>query len=72
MRELRKCADCGVTHSNGDAHLCTRYSDAHPCETCGAPSTFVFIAAPGVGSGWQCKNGHYDGTCRELTLEEVI
>jgi hypothetical protein len=71
MNALRQCPDCEVYTSNAD-HLCVEYDPAHPCADCGAPSVFVFISAPGSGSGWSCKNGHYDGTCRELTLEDVI
>ena len=49
-----------------------QYTDEHPCVECGAPTIFVMIAAPGVGQGYECKNGHYDGTWRELTLADVI
>lgn len=69
--QRRTCADCGVNTSNHD-HVCVEYDAGHPCRDCGAPSVFVFIAAPGSGSGWTCKNGHYDGTVHELTLEDVI
>lgn len=57
--------------SNGPRHICVKY-DGPPCVECGAPTVFVFIGAPGVGSGNQCQNGHYDGDCRELTLREVM
>lgn len=45
-----------------------------PCtvEGCSEPTVFVRIAAPGTGCGNECRAGHYDGTCRELTPEEVI
>jgi len=69
--EPTKCDRCGVYHFNAE-HVCVEYDAEHPCGECGAPSVFVFIAAPGTGSGWECKNGHYDGTCRELTLADVI
>jgi ribosomal protein S27AE len=67
----RQCPDCGVMTSNA-GHICVEYDASHPCPKCGAPSVFVHIAAPGTGSGWSCKNNHYDGTCRELTVEDVI
>jgi hypothetical protein len=70
-RELRQCDSCGFWTSNED-HLCVEYDAAHPCFKCGAPSVFGFIAAPGTGSGWTCKNGHFDGTVRELTPAEVM
>jgi hypothetical protein len=41
-------------------------------EKCGAPTVFVMIAAPGTGQGRSCARGHYVGTCRELTIEDVI
>jgi hypothetical protein len=49
-----------------------QYDDQFPCEVCGAPTVFVFIAAPGTGQGRSCKNNHYVGTCRELTIGDVI
>ena len=70
-RQLITCRECGVTTSNPD-HRCVAYDPAHPCETCGAPTVFVLIGAPGVGQGYSCRNGHYHGTCRELTLWDVI
>jgi hypothetical protein len=47
--------------------------DGPPCEVegCNEPTVFVQIAAPGTGSGRECLGGHYVGTCRELTPEEV-
>lgn len=69
--DLRRCDKCGLWTSNED-HICTEYSPDHPCEVCGADTVFSFIAAPGTGSGWSCKNGHYVGTYRELTLADVI
>lgn len=66
----RLCPDCGVMTSNAD-HECIVYDESVPCETCGAGTVFVFIAAPGTGSGHHCANGHYHGTCRELTLDDV-
>jgi hypothetical protein len=68
---VRQCPDCGVYTSNDD-HTCIEYTDAHPCETCGADTVFVMIAAPGTGQGYSCRNGHYHGTNRELTREDVI
>lgn len=72
MRETRQCEECGVFHSNGPDHLCVDYDPAHPCETCGAPTVFVFIAAPGTGQGRSCSNGHYHGTSRIMEPWEVI
>ena len=48
--------------------------DGPECEVegCSEPTVFVQIAAPGTGSGYSCRAGHYTGTCRELTPEEVI
>jgi hypothetical protein len=72
-RPIRQCPDCGVYTSNAD-HTCVPYDPNYPCQTpgCGAPTVFVFISPPGVGQGRSCKNGHYHGTNRELTIEEVI
>lgn len=39
---------------------------------CGQPTIFVSIAAPGSGQGRVCTYNHYVGTCRELTIEDVI
>ena len=72
MDPVQQCESCGVHHRNGPRHECVRYDVSHPCEKCGAPTVFVMIAAPGVGQGRECKNGHYVGTCRELTLAEVM
>lgn len=69
--EPAECPSCHVTTSNGPMHLCVEYDDAHPCSVCGAGTVFVMIAAPGTGSGRECANGHYVGTCRELTIDEV-
>lgn len=65
----REC--CGVYSAN-EEHTCVPYDESHPCPKCGAPSVFAFVGAPGTGSGWVCKNNHFDGTVRELTLAEVI
>jgi hypothetical protein len=67
-----KCLECGVYTSNED-HQCIQYNGP-PCETpgCEAPTVFVMIGAPGIGQGRQCKAGHYHGTCRELTIADVI
>lgn len=72
-RPLKQCPDCEVYHSNGDAHSCVVY-DGPTCETpgCEEPTVYVFIAAPGTGQGRSCRAGHYHGTCRELTLSEVM
>ncbi len=72
-RPVAQCRECRVFHSNGDAHVCVRY-DGPPCSFpgCDEPTVWVMIGAPGVGSGRECRAGHYDGTCRELTLSEVI
>jgi len=69
--ERHQCDKCGVWTSNED-HACVQYEPEHPCVTCGAPTVFVVIAAPGTGSGRSCENGHYDGSCRELTVADVI
>lgn len=69
--ERYQCDNCGVMTSN-ESHTCVQYDPNHPCPECGAPSVFVFVAAPGTGSGWSCKNGHYDGTNRELTIADII
>ena len=69
-REPRRCASCGVYTYNAE-HICIEYDASRPCETCGAPTVGVTIAAPGTGSGRSCPAGHYHGTCRELTLAEV-
>lgn len=70
-REPRQCERCGAYTSNAD-HICVEYTDAHPCETCGADTVFVTVAAPGTGRGYSCRNGHYHGTCRELMLGDVV
>ena len=41
-------------------------------KACGKPTVFVHIAAPGTGRGYSCTDGHYVGTCRELTIVDVI
>lgn len=69
--ERKQCKECGVFTSN-ECHVCVDYDPAFPCETCGAPTVFVMVAAPGVGQGRSCTNNHYHGTCRELTLREVM
>jgi hypothetical protein len=67
-----KCPNCG--HYGGQwidgKHLCTVY-DGPPCKTCGKPTVFVTVAAPGTGCGRVCEDNHFDGWSRELTLDEV-
>jgi hypothetical protein len=70
LPERRQCPDCKVFTSNRD-HQCVKY-DGPPCQTCSAPTVFVHIAAPGTGQGYSCQNGHYHGTNRELTIQDVI
>jgi hypothetical protein len=41
-------------------------------KACGLPTVHTVIAAPGTGRGYSCTAGHYIGTCRELTIEDVI
>lgn len=67
---LRYVKCCGVWTSN-EEHFCVPYSSKRPCTTCGADTVFVTIGAPGTGSGYSCRNGHYDGTVRELSAAEV-
>lgn len=66
------CPDCKLWGGQwvDGRHLCTVY-DGPPCETCGAPTVFVTVAAPGTGSGRTCRVGHFHGTCRELTIDDV-
>jgi hypothetical protein len=70
-----KCPACN--HYGGQwidgHHLCTVY-DGPQCKQpgCTSGTVFVTVAAPGTGSGWTCQNGHYTGTCRILTLNDVI
>ena len=68
---MPQCEKCG-THTNFEDHVCLEWDDKYPCETCGAPTLYVFIGAPGTGQGRECKNGHYHGTCRILDPSEVI
>lgn len=65
-----RCPHCGVFYYDAE-HICVVYNEEHHCPVCDAPSVFVTVAAPGTGAGWTCRNGHYEGTCRELTPEEV-
>lgn len=71
MNDAKYCEKCEVYYYNAD-HLCVEYDEAHPCATCGKGTVFVFVSAPGTGSGRVCKDNHFDGYSRELTLAEVI
>lgn len=68
----RRCPSC-ANYYYGAEHTCIEYDAANPCSVpgCEAPTVWVSVAAPGTGSGRTCKAGHYVGTCRELTAEEV-
>lgn len=74
MSALQQCPSCN--HYGGQwidgVHLCTIY-DGPVCETqgCSERTVFVFVAAPGTGSGRTCKAGHFNGRSRELTLDDV-
>ena len=71
MEGATYCAGCNAYYFNA-THICVPYDPASPCVTCGAAMVTQTVAAPGVGAGRQCRNGHYHGTCRELTPEEVV
>lgn len=49
-----------------------RYLD-RPCARCGARTMFWAVAAPGIGDGFTCLNGHSEerNQVRELTPAEV-
>ena len=67
-----QCPECGMYGGqwiNGK-HTCTKY-EGPPCATCGEPTVFVVVAAPGTGQGWTCKANHFHGYVRELTLDDV-
>lgn len=73
METAYECPKCGVFDwnvANGQPHYCVEYKD-RPCVTCGKPTTFVTISAPGYGQGYVCKDNHYDGSQRMLTPEDV-
>lgn len=65
------CGFYGGQYIDG-RHLCTSY-DGPPCnfEGCSEPTVYVTVAAPGTGSGRECKLGHFVGFVRELTIGEV-
>ena len=69
--EPEQCPKCEVYHFNKDQHICVTY-DGPPCITCGNPTTFVWVAAPGYGSGHRCKNNHYHGTYGLMEPEECV
>lgn len=50
------CDQCGCWSYN-DPHTCTVY-DGPPCRTCGEPTLFYTVGAPGYGSGRVCRNNH--------------
>jgi hypothetical protein len=54
----RYCETCGAWTFNDD-HTCPVY-DGPPCRTCGEPTLFYTVGAPGIGSGWTCRNNHAD------------
>jgi len=72
--QLPQCPDCGFYGGQwiDGKHLCTVY-DGPTCETegCEQPTVFCHVAAPGTGSGYTCKSGHFNGYSRILTPEEV-
>lgn len=57
---------CCEVYSSNEEHICVVYDMDHPCTkkteagTCGAPTVFTMDAAPGNGTGWACKKGHYE------------
>jgi hypothetical protein len=51
------CEACQAYTFNGDAHVCTTY-DGPPCVTCGEPTVFYNVGAPGYGAGRMCRHGH--------------
>lgn len=71
---LPRCPECnlyGGQYIDG-RHLCTVY-DGPVCATagCDEPTVFVTVAAPGTGSGRECRAGHFHGRSRIMTLGEV-
>lgn len=73
MSEQRQCPNCEVWHYNGDEHICVKY-EGPPCKTCGKPTVFFLVGAPGYGQGRACKDNHveYIGPHGILTVADVI
>jgi hypothetical protein len=71
MRALRKCTDCGVFTSN-DPHICVTYTGP-ACTTCGEPTTWYTVGAPGYGQGRVCPLNHHEphGPHGILTADQV-
>jgi hypothetical protein len=61
MPELppRWCNGCHAWHYNDDNHVCIQYNGP-ACSTCGQPTAFYTVGAPGYGTGRFCRDGHYE------------
>jgi hypothetical protein len=66
------CVKCEVFDHN-EEHICTVY-DGPPCKTCGKPTIFYSVGAPGYGTGRVCKDNHHEELTPhgELTSADVI
>lgn len=70
--DLKQCSKCEVYTSRIESHICVEY-DGPPCKTCGEPTVFVEVAAPGTGRGWSCKgkggDHHFHGVNEFIELD---